>query len=192
MTTRLLLLVALAACGRPNELQQDAQLIGAFDVPPPTGPFTLTSDVLLEGGTFPISNTCAGANVSLPLAWVNAPLGTQSFAVVLTDKSVDLLQWVIFDIPASQPFLPVGVQKAYSPNNVPAAHQTESFIPSTIGYLGPCPPAGEGAHTYELAVYALDVVQLPGVSSMSTQFQVVPIIMAHALATAKLTGLFAR
>lgn len=188
----LLLVLAFAACGRRAELQPDAAEIGVFDVAPPAGPFTLTSDALIDGDVFPIVHTCDGPNVSPPLAWINAPLGTQSYAVVLTDKTTDLLQWVIFDIAAARPSLPEGVQKTFSPFNVPGAHQTKSFQPSTTGYLGPCPPAGAGAHTYELAVYALDVASLPGASSTTTRFQAVPTIMEHAIETAKLTAVYAR
>jgi Raf kinase inhibitor-like YbhB/YbcL family protein len=193
MTTRaLLLLLAFAACGRRAEIPPDAVEIGVFDVAPPTGPFTLTSEVMIDGDVYPIQHTCDGPNVSPPLSWINAPLGTQSFAVVLTDKTTDLIQWVIFDIPASRPNLPEGVQKTFSPFNVPGAHQTPSFQPSTRGYLGPCPPEGTGAHTYELAVYALGVASLPGASNTTTQFQAVPTIMANALETAKLTTVYAR
>lgn len=192
ITRALLLLLALAACGRRAELQPDAVDIGVFDVSPPTGPFTLTSEALIDGDVFPVVHTCDGANVSPPLAWINAPLGTQSFAVVLTDKTTDLLQWVIFDIHAARPSLPEGVQKTFSPFNVPGAHQTLSFQPSTRGYLGPCPPAGAGPHTYELAVYALGVASLPGASITTTRFQAFPTIVANAIETAKLTALYAR
>src|ERR1044071_6951346 len=42
-----------------------------------------------------------------------------------------------------------------------AAHQTVGVHAPPIGFYGPCPPQ-RPAHTYQFAVYALDVAKLPG------------------------------
>lgn len=190
-------LALLLACGTESKpAHPDAALDGP--VPADAGPdaapgtFALTSPAVVEGGMVNAANTCDGANTSPELMWTNAPAGTQSFAVVLTDKTNDLVHWVIYDIPASATGLPSAVMKVYAPTNVPGAHQTTSYNASVRGYLGPCPPQGQGAHTYEFAVYALDVATLPGASQTTTRQQAVPIIMMHALATATLTGTYER
>src|SRR5262249_42139143 len=134
----------------------------AGDAPP--GSFALSSPMLASGASFDPANTCDGADTSPQLVWTNAPAGTRSFAVVLTDQSIGLVHWVIYDVPAAATGLPANVDKAYAPANVAGAHQTESFQASARGYLGPCPP---NLHTYQFAAYALDVDVLPG-TSMST------------------------
>lgn len=84
------------------------------------------------------------------------------------------------------------MQKVYAPSNVPGAHQTTSYQTAVFGYLGPCPPMGQGVHTYELAAYALDVAALPGASQTTTRQQAVVLIAMHARATARLTGSYVR
>lgn len=192
------LAVVVAACGSdPAPAQLDAavdaakQSDAAIDTPA-AGPFALTSTALAEGATLMTVNTCDGANTSPDFAWTNPPAGTQSFAVVLTDKTNGLVHWVIYDVPASASGLPAAVMKAYAPSNVPGAHQTASYQTSTIGYLGPCPPAGGGAHTYEFAAYALDATPLPGATQTTTRTQAVATIMQHMLGVATLTGMYAR
>ena len=82
--------------------------------------------------------------------------------------------------------------KAYAPSNAPGAHQTESFQAGVRGYRGPCPPVGQGAHVYQLELTAVDVATLPGTSMATTRAQLAPILQAHALATATLSGMYAR
>lgn len=150
-----------------------------------TGAFTLTSSAWTEGGMIPATSTCNGANTSPPLAWSNAPVGTQSYALVLTDLSNNLVHAVMYDVPSSLSSLPGAVEKAYQPNNVSGAKQTLAYDNTTRGYMGPCPP---NEHTYELALYALDVATLPGATMATTRAQAVPIIQAHDLGVAKLTA----
>jgi hypothetical protein len=150
-----------------------------------SGVFTLTSSTWTEGGMIPVASTCNGANTSPPLAWTNAPPGTQSYALVLTDLSNNLVHSVMYDVPSSLSSLPAGVEKAYQPSNVTGAKQTLAYDNSTRGYMGPCPPS---EHTYELALHALDVATLPGATMSTTRAQAVTIIQAHDLGVAKLTA----
>lgn len=199
MNTRAwLFAVAVVGCGSdPAPAQSDAAIDspGAADAAADStsgGMFTLTSTVLTEGASLMAVNTCDGANTSPDFTWTNPPAGTQSFAVVLTDKSNNLVHWVIYDVPAVATGLPANVMKAYAPTNVPGAHQTASYQSTTTGYLGPCPPTGQGAHIYEFAAYGLDVATLPGATQTTTRAQAVTAITQHMLGTAKLTGMYAR
>lgn len=151
--------------------------------------FTLTSPAFAEGGKIPNENACTGANVSPALRWSAGPTGTLSYALVFTDKSNGLVHAVMYDVPGATTSLPANVEKAYQPANVPGAKQTAAYKPTARGYLGPCP--GE-EHTYELALYAIDVATLPGTTMATTRDQIVPMIMAHDLAVAKLTGTFVK
>ncbi|APR81773.1 Hypothetical protein A7982_07122 [Minicystis rosea] len=149
--------------------------------------FALTSAGFTEGSAIPVKFACAGPNVSPPLAWPAGPGGTQSYAVVLTDKSNNLIHWVIWDIPGSVHALPENVQKTATPSAPAGAKQVKSYDNTTVGYLGPCPP---NQHTYEFAVYALDVATLPNVTTASTRTDVFTEIKNHDLASAKLTGTY--
>jgi len=150
-----------------------------------TGTFTLTSPELGAGAMFSPANTCKGTNVSPSLDWTPGPPSTQSYAVVLTDKSINLVHWGIWDIPASLTGLPADVQKAYLPANVSGAMQSLAYDNQTRGYLGPCPPS---LHTYELDLYALDTASVPGLDTNTTRAQAVTVILAHQVASAALMG----
>lgn len=156
----------------------------------PAGTFTLTSTAFLEGQTIPTAHTCDGANTSPQLDWVDPPAGALSFAVVLVDLSFNNFHHsVIYDIPASRTGLPADIDKVFEPSDVPGAKQTRSFNNGPNGYRGPCPPE---QHTYELAIYALDVAALPELTMTSTAAQGEAAILMHDLAKATLTGTYER
>lgn len=199
--TRLLFVLGLALSGcssssanavdAPPAQDAGAQDGAAQDGGPAAG-MVLTSPAFAEGGTVPTVNTCNGANTSPVLSWTGAPAGTQSFAVVLTDLTIAMAHWVIYDIPASATGLPAGIENTSSPASVPGAGQIVSIHAPTIGFYGPCPPVGQAAHSYQFAVYALDVAALPGVSAQSTRPDAVAAVQAHRLDSGTLTGTFGR
>src|SRR5262245_14110296 len=127
---RLAFLLLVASCGgNDNPGQVDAAVDGpgttpdsAVDAPPNMGAFTLTSPVLTEGATIMAVNACTGANTSPQLDWSGNNMNAMSYAVVLTDKSNNLVHWVIYDIPGSATGLPANVEKVYAPTNVAGAH----------------------------------------------------------------------
>jgi Raf kinase inhibitor-like YbhB/YbcL family protein len=192
-----LLAVLFAACGggdSPADPDGPAVTDGPGETDGPTTPdgpsgaFVVTSTAFTEGGVIPDLHTCKGLDLSPQFAWTGAPAGTLSFAVVLTDKSFnDFKHSVIYDIPANLTGLPEDVEKAFAPTDVPGAHQTRSFGNGPNGYRGPCPGS---VHTYEFAVYALDVATLPGLSMNSTANQGDAAILMHDLAVTRLTGTF--
>lgn len=199
---RLLLLGLLVACGGDDSpAQSDASTTdtgsgsgsadAAIDSPPGT-PFTLTSPMLTEGATIMMTNTCDDADTSPQLVWAGDAMNAMSFAVVLTDKTNSLVHWVIYDIPGAATGLPAAVEKLYAPTNVSGAHQTSSYTASIRGYAGPCPPQGGAAHTYEFAVYGLDVATLPGATMATTRAQAVTLITQHMTAKTTLTGMYMR
>jgi len=192
---RLLLLVAVVGCGGDGSSGVDAPTI-PFDGAPidvaidtPTGAFAITSPTLVEGAAFDVANTCDGANTSPQLDWIGVPANTLSLAIVFTDKANGLIHSVIYDIPANLTGLPADVEKVFAPTDVVGAHQTRTLGGAGArGYFGPCPNPQDGPHTYEFALYALDVAILPGATMATTQAQAETIILQHDLATALLTG----
>lgn len=134
-------------------------------------------------------NNGPGKNTSPDLSWTAGPAGTLSYAVVLTDKTPsDYLHWVIWDIPAGTIALPASVENKANPAVPAGSKQVKSYDGQTYGYLGPCP--GE-THTYEFAVFALDVATVPNITTASTLAQAKKQILNHDLASATLTGTYA-
>lgn len=134
----------------------------------------LTSAAFVDGGTIPVRYACAGANLSVPLAWSAIPTA-QSYAVVMTDATNNLLHWVIWDIPSSTLSLPEGTAKLAQPP-IPAS-------------ASPCPPV---MHVYRFELFGLEVATRPGVTTTSTRAQVKTAIAAHATSgTQALEGSYA-
>jgi Raf kinase inhibitor-like YbhB/YbcL family protein len=193
---RLLLALVLVGCGG-----DDGPINAAIDAP--TAPndgttvpgdgaravLTVTSSAFTDGGAIPITHTCKAkpaTDYSPPLAWTGSPAAAKSLAVVLTDLSIGRIHWALFDIPPTTTSLPLNIDKVYAPVAVPGAHQV-SAQKGFNGYQGPCPP---NQHTYELAVYPLDVAVLPEASADSVTSEVVGTIGLHSLGRGAITATF--
>lgn len=122
-------------------------------------PIRVGAATFRDGETIPSQHLCAadgGANISPEIGWVNPPNWvTDAFAVVLTNRTEDRVQWVIYN---HQSPIDADVPDGYEPYEFrPEPHQapvvtedgTEFF-----GYHGPC--SGGAGHTYEFAIHALD------------------------------------
>lgn len=194
-----LCLVLLAACGGGDSpADPDGPAVtpdgpGETDGPTtPDGPaaaIMLTSTAYAEGGTIPAVHSCENPDnngVSPPLAWANVPAGTLSFAIVFTDKTNMLRHSMIYDIPANVTSLPLDVDAGFSPADVPGAHQTRNFR-NQNDYAGPCP---NNTHTYEFAIYALDVAALPNMAQNTSAENGETQALMHDLAKGTLTATF--
>ncbi len=168
----------------------DASTVDAAIDAPPSTAFMLTSPTITEGMPFPLVHICDGANTSPALNWANPPAGTMSFAIVFTDTTNGLIHSVIYDIPSTLTGLPSDVDKVYAPPDVPGAHQTTAYPQNNPprGYLGPCPPPADPAHTYEFMLYALNTPTLPGATMGTTRMAARTAILANDLAMVALTG----
>jgi Raf kinase inhibitor-like YbhB/YbcL family protein len=149
------------------------------------GPFTLTSNTLQEGAVMPKQFSCNGANGSPSLTWNNPPAGTESFGVLLTDKTNGLIHWALYDVAKTESGLPETIETKRTPAIPAGSRQTNSYDPTVIGYLGPCPPTGE--HIYEFSVYALKVAKLPGGVDSLTKEKAKAEMVKQSLGLAKLT-----
>jgi hypothetical protein len=121
----------------------------------PPARLTVTSRLLLNDTgeidrRFTYHPGCGGDNVSPQLSWTGAPQETQSFIVVIFDRSAgDFIHWVVFDIAA-------GVTNINEGGPAPGGQTLNDYQQGLFGYGGPCPPSGE-VHTYVFRVYALDI-----------------------------------
>jgi Raf kinase inhibitor-like YbhB/YbcL family protein len=161
---------------------------------------TLTSADLKEGAT--ISNEqvlkgpgCNGGNLSPALSWSGAPAGTKSFAVSIYDPDAPTgsgwWHWMVFNIPPGTTSLPKGagdVKKKLMPKG--AIQSRNDF--GAYGYGGPCPPAGDKPHHYQITVVAVDVDKLPDAKHDAASALVSSDLRSHTLAKATLTGLYGR
>src|SRR5215472_5738073 len=149
----------------------------------------LTSSAFTESQSIPAKYTCDGEDVSPPLKWTEAPVGTKSLALIADDPDAPMgtwVHWVLYDIPTSVGELPEGLTKSqYLPGG--SKQGLNDF--KHLGYGGPCPPGGK-PHRYFLKLYALDrVLELkPG----ATKKEVERAMEKHILAQAQLMGVYQR
>jgi Raf kinase inhibitor-like YbhB/YbcL family protein len=133
--------------------------------------------------------TCEDADVSPELAWSAGPAGTQSFAVIVSDRDALLgsfVHWVLYNVPADRRELPEGLPR--QPQLPDGSIQVQNDF-DKAGYGGPCPPGGS-PHHYVFKVYAVDSkLNLPG---GATRKQVEAALQGHVLAGGEMIGQFAR
>lgn len=150
----------------------------------------VSSDAFSEGEPIPVEYSCDGDNTSPPVAWTGAPEGTAAFALVMDDPDAPVGtfdHWVLYNVPPETTSLPAAV---------PAQEQLEGGAlhgvngAGRIGYLGPCPPEGDGAHRYQFRVFALD--EPVDLASGASKTDLENAIDGHVLASGQLTGLFER
>ena len=140
----------------------------------------LLSPAFHDGARIPARYTCNGPNVSPPLRWKAPPRATRSFALLVVDPdapSGSFTHWTLWNLPARRRSLPAAFKwKWQGRNNA-----------GSVGYTGPCPPAGP-KHHYVFTLYALNrMLSLPRGAPSST---VVSAIVRHARSTATLTGVY--
>ncbi|MBW3660590.1 MAG: YbhB/YbcL family Raf kinase inhibitor-like protein [Gemmatimonadetes bacterium] len=153
--------------------------------------FDLTSPAFDEGDAIPVRNSCDGEDVSPPLAWSDAPDGTEAYALTLTDPDAPggtFTHWVLYDLPGHAAELPEGVGDAPRLENLGSALQGQNDFGET-GYGGPCPPAGS-SHRYVFTLYALDAPA--GLDAGASREDLEGAIEGHVLGTADLTGTYRR
>jgi len=162
--------------------------------------FELTSSDFDDGDTLADAVVfdgfgCTGGNVSPALRWSDVPEGTESFALMVHDPDAPtggagFWHWIVLDIPATVQELPQGAGAAGG-DELPAGARMVANDYGILGWGGPCPPEGHGAHRYNFTLYALPVAELEvpeGASTAVTGF----IINASALGTATLQGIYER
>jgi Raf kinase inhibitor-like YbhB/YbcL family protein len=162
---------------------------------------TLASADIKEGGTMATEQVfkgfgCTGSNLSPALSWSGAPSGTKSFALSMYDPDAPTgsgwWHWVVFNIPVATTSLPKGagdVKKKLMPKG--AIQSLTDF--GAAGFGGPCPPAGDKPHRYQITVFAVDVDKLPDAKNDKASAALVGFdLHFHTLAKATLTGLYGR
>ena len=159
---------------------------------------TLTSSSFAADGPIPRRCTCEDQDLSPALNWSGAPAGTRSLVLIVDDPDapdpaapqLTWVHWVLFNIPGEVHGLPAGLDRSPElPNGARHGGCWGVDQCHRIGYQGPEPPPGQ-AHRYVFALTALDApLELaPAV----TPAELREAMRGHELATAQLTGLYAR
>jgi phosphatidylethanolamine-binding protein (PEBP) family uncharacterized protein len=132
-----------------------------------SGKFTLTSPAFenrdgcakatpMPCDVFPDENLSymQNMNISPEMSWSGAPAGTQSFAILLQDVTINAAHWVIWNIPASVSMVAANIPKDTAMPAVPAgSQQASATFAQGDGYFGP----GSSCNVYEFVLYALSV-----------------------------------
>lgn len=158
---------------------------------------TLQSPDMRPGGTIALGHVyddsgCHGGNISPALSWDRPPAGTRSFAITMFDPDAaggGWWHWAVFDIPAKVDSLQAGAGDP-AKHLLPAGTTQVRNDFGTLGYGGPCPPAGP-PHHYRLVLYALRVAAL-GLDASASPAQVAAKARANALAEAEIVGVYGR
>jgi Raf kinase inhibitor-like YbhB/YbcL family protein len=150
---------------------------------------SLSSAAFAADGPIPARYTGEGEDVSPALRWSSPPEGTESFAVICHDPDAPVLtsegnygfaHWSLYNIPGEVRELPEGCDSYTSGVNDFGA----------LGYNGPMPPEGHGAHRYYFWIIALDSeVKLEAGLSL---YQLLKRIQPHTLGLNRLVGTYRR
>ncbi|HMJ84716.1 MAG TPA: YbhB/YbcL family Raf kinase inhibitor-like protein [Vicinamibacterales bacterium] len=158
---------------------------------------TLTSTAWSDGGQIPSKYSQAGDQVSPPLAWSNIPDGAASFVLLVHDVDAaigngtdDILQWMLWNIPAATRSLPEGI-----PQGSQLPDGTRQISASGPYFRGPGAAAAGPAHHYVFELFALDgTIDVPpvGTSPPQTRAAVMAAMAGHIRGKGVLVGLFRR
>lgn len=149
----------------------------------PTAVFRISTPAFQPGGPIPVRYTCDGANVSPRLVWTAPPKRAKSLALLMYDPDAPggtFVHWTGWGIAPKAAGLAVG--RALPREGLNSAGRS--------GYLGPCPPPGDGRHRYVFRLYALDVklTLVPG----ATPQAFAAAIKGHVLRQTQVLGTYER
>ena len=136
--------------GKKAEAPAGADFVtAAKPVGKPVGNFTLTSPAVKDGGDLPKEYTGDGESASPPLAWANAPQGTQSYALImhhLDPENKTKIYWLMYDIAPTVSSVAKNVQDFGT--------MGKSTVHNRLEYAPPH-SKGPGAKKYILTLFAL-------------------------------------
>jgi Raf kinase inhibitor-like YbhB/YbcL family protein len=147
------------------------------------GGFALTSDAFRHGDAIPRRHACDGEDASPALSWSDPPAGTRALALVVDDPDAPVgtfTHWLAANIDPEVGGLAEGASAPVEGRNDFGA----------VGWSGPCPPPGHGAHRYFFRLLALDAPLDVGFRSRRREFD--EALAGHVLATAELMGTYER
>jgi hypothetical protein len=184
----IVMMIGISGCTAPMATAAVSQTantaIGTF----PGGNMNIKSTAFTAGQPIPSKYTCDGQNISVPLAWSDAPANTKSFALIADDPDAPgriFVHWVIFNLPATSQTL----VEAFKTDKVLADGTRQGNNDAgRSGYMGPCPPSG--VHRYYFKLYALD--SMLTLDAGATKDLLLNALQGHILAQAEIMGTYSR
>ena len=154
----------------------------------------LSSSAFQEGKSIPTKyayqGVVGGKNISLPLAWNDAPPETRSFALSIIDPhpvAKNWVHWFVINIPKSV----TSLAEDASAKSMPAGSKELYNSYGTSGYGGPQPPKGSGPHPYVVTLYALNVEHID-LSQNASLAAFEKALDGNVLALVRITGIYER
>jgi len=153
----------------------------------------LQSSSFPSGAIIPIKFAAEGENISPPLKWSAGPKGTKSYVIIMEDPDVaqnpPFVHWLLYNLPVDLVELPKGIPPLPELAKPKGAMQGKNDY-GAIGYVGPNPPLGDGAHHYYFQIFAIDtLLDLP---VGSTREELIEGMQGHVLSSGYMTGLYDR
>lgn len=161
----------------------------------PAFAFQISSPDIMSGGAISspqIMRDCHGKNISPAINWSGVPKEAKSLVVTMYDRDVagGYWHWIVYDIPTTATGLPQGAG-AKSGKGLPAgAHNGANSFGNTE-YDGPCPPAGQKPHHYQISVIGMDVPHADP-TYVGNAIWFASYLHQHALAKAMFEGTYGR
>jgi Raf kinase inhibitor-like YbhB/YbcL family protein len=144
-------------------------------------------------GPIPRKYSGEGENVSPPLRWSAVPAGAKELVLICEDpdapKAESYIHWVLCGLSAQQTSLPEGIPTTKSLTMLGGSRQGKNSA-GKIGYTGPMPPVGHGAHHYHFQLFALS--EPTGLSNSADRDELINAMSGHVLALGDLIGTYER
>jgi hypothetical protein len=157
---------------------------------PAAAELQLSSAAFEDGAEIPAVHARSTGNISIPLRWSGVPEGTKSFALSVVDYhpvARKWAHWMVINIPAQVTSLPEGASGKNMPSG--SIELRNSF--GDVGYGGPQPPGGTGAHRYVVTLYALkDAKLVLGADATLSDFHAA--LKGKVLGEASIAGFFGK
>ena len=132
-------------------------------------------------------------DMSPTLSWSGVPASTREIALIMDDPDAPTPQpwvhWVIYKIPADVTSLRENIPTTATLSEPAEALQGKNSW-GRIGYGGPAPPGGSGAHRYFFKLFALDTTL--NAASGLTKDQLLSAMDGHIVAQGELVGTYQR
>lgn len=147
----------------------------------------VTSESFVDGAVMSERHSAPGrgGNVSPELSWTGVPAEAAQLLFVMEDIDVPLARPGIHTAALFAPSITGFADGALTPDNPHVR-----YVPARkgrVGYFGPRPVPGHGAHTYGFHVFALDAV-VPADAALTSLDDLLPIVAGHVIARGHLDG----
>lgn len=164
LTLAILITLFISICFLASKIQEQNSIGSAKSSSANPAKLNVKSSAYGAGDTIPVKYVCSkipgGENVSIPVEWCGAPSETKSFAVFMYDLNPvakNFVHWSVINIPSDINHLQEGASLT---SYMPAGSIELKNSSGTVGYTGPCPPAGTKKHEYKIIIYALNTEKL--------------------------------